>query len=49
KRGSAWEVKLKYLNELHPTHSDYPLYPERQIVKQNELSLYQNNDLIDKL
>ncbi|PKK63417.1 hypothetical protein RhiirC2_788928 [Rhizophagus irregularis] len=49
KRGSAWEVKLRYLENLHPAHSDYLLCPERRIVKQNELSPYQNNDLIDKL
>ncbi|GBB97653.1 hypothetical protein RclHR1_30280001 [Rhizophagus clarus] len=49
KRGSAWEVKLRYLENLHPAHSDYPLCPERQVVKRNELSPYQNNDLIDKL
>ncbi|PKC04933.1 hypothetical protein RhiirA5_379026 [Rhizophagus irregularis] len=48
-KGSAWEAKLRYLENLHPAHSDYLLCPERRIVKQNELSPYQNNDLIDKL
>ncbi|CAG8752516.1 4992_t:CDS:1, partial [Funneliformis mosseae] len=48
KRGSAWEVKLKYPNHLHPTHTDYPLCPECRIVKRNELSTHQK-DLIDKL
>ncbi|CAG8778830.1 17400_t:CDS:2, partial [Dentiscutata erythropus] len=49
KRGSAWEVKLRYPENIHPTHSDYPLCPERRVVKRSELSSYQNNDLIDKL
>ncbi|CAI2199772.1 17244_t:CDS:2 [Funneliformis geosporum] len=49
KRGSAWEVKLKYLDHLHPTHTEYPFCPEHRIVKRQELGLYQNNDLIDKL
>ena len=49
KRGSAWEVKLKYPDKLHPTHTEYPLCPERRIVKRQELGPHQNNDLIDKL
>jgi len=49
KRGSAWEVKLRYPENLHPSHSDYPLCPERRVVKRNEFSPHQNNDLIDKL
>jgi hypothetical protein len=49
KRGSAWEVKLKYPDELHPIHTEYPLCPERRIVKRQELGPHQNNDLIDKL
>ncbi|GBB98224.1 hypothetical protein RclHR1_31740002 [Rhizophagus clarus] len=49
KRGSAWEVKLKYLEHLHPIHTDYPLCPERQVVKRQELGPHQNNNLIDKL
>jgi hypothetical protein len=48
KRGSAWEVKLRYPEKLHPSHSDFPLCPERRIVKREELSPYQN-DLIEKL
>ncbi|CAG8708537.1 9373_t:CDS:1, partial [Funneliformis mosseae] len=48
KRDSTWEVKLKYLDHIHPTHTDYPLCPERRIVKCNELSTHQK-DLIDKL
>ncbi|CAB4388380.1 unnamed protein product [Rhizophagus irregularis] len=48
KLGSAWEVKLKYPDKFHPTHSDYPLCPERRIVKRTELSPHQNN-LIDEL
>ncbi|CAI2201575.1 17965_t:CDS:2, partial [Funneliformis geosporum] len=39
KRGSAWEVKLKYPDKLHPTHTEYPLCPERRIVKRQELDL----------
>ncbi|CAI2201289.1 3672_t:CDS:2, partial [Funneliformis geosporum] len=46
---SAWEVKLKYPDKLHPTHTKYPLCPERRIVKRQELGPHQNNDLIDKL
>ncbi|CAG8807955.1 23012_t:CDS:2, partial [Dentiscutata erythropus] len=30
KQGSAWEVKLRYPENLHPTYSDYPLCPECQ-------------------
>ncbi|CAI2187691.1 20313_t:CDS:2, partial [Funneliformis geosporum] len=36
-------------DKLHPTHTEYPLYPERQIVKYQKLGPYQNNNLIDKL
>ncbi|CAG8813270.1 35542_t:CDS:2, partial [Racocetra persica] len=49
KRDSAWEVKLRYSENLHPTHSNYLLCPEHRVVKRSKLSLYQNNDLIDKL
>ncbi|CAI2201735.1 7534_t:CDS:1, partial [Funneliformis geosporum] len=49
KRGSAWEVKLKYPDHLHRTHTEYPLCPERRIVKRQELGPHQNNDLIDIL
>ncbi|GBB93363.1 hypothetical protein RclHR1_21560006 [Rhizophagus clarus] len=48
KRGSAWEVKLRYLDKLHLSHSDFPLCPERRIVKREELNPYQNT-LIEKL
>ncbi|CAG8775622.1 398_t:CDS:2 [Dentiscutata erythropus] len=43
------DLKLKYLDYLHPTHTDYPLCPECRIVKRTELGPHQNNDLIDKL
>ncbi|CAG8692965.1 8660_t:CDS:2, partial [Funneliformis mosseae] len=46
---SAWEVKLKYLDELHLLYSNYPLCPECRIIKHTELSLHQNKDLINKL
>jgi len=49
KRGSAWEVKLKYPKKLHPTHTEFPLCPERRIVKREELSPVQNKEYIDKL
>ncbi|CAI2196794.1 9749_t:CDS:1, partial [Funneliformis geosporum] len=49
KRGSAWEVKLKYPDHLHRTHTEYPLCPERRIVKRQELGSHQNNNLIDIL
>ena len=49
KRGSAWEVKLSYPDKLHPLHTDFPLCPERRVVKREELSPYQNIDLIEKL
>ncbi|RGB33979.1 hypothetical protein C1646_761093 [Rhizophagus diaphanus] len=48
KRGSAWEVKLRYPEKLHPSHSDFPFSPERRIAKCDELSPYQNK-LIEKL
>ncbi|CAG8565533.1 2393_t:CDS:2 [Rhizophagus irregularis] len=48
KRGSAWEVKLRYPEKLHPSHSDFPFSPERRIAKCEELSRYQNK-LIEKL
>ncbi|CAB5199871.1 unnamed protein product [Rhizophagus irregularis] len=48
KRGSVWEVKLKYPKKLHPSHSDFPLCPERRIVTREELSLEQDN-MIEKL
>ena len=49
RRGSAWEVKLEYPDELHPLHTDFPLCPERQVVKRAKLSPHQNKDLIDEL
>ncbi|RGB38846.1 hypothetical protein C1646_755162 [Rhizophagus diaphanus] len=48
KRGSAWEVKLRYPKKLHPSHSDFPLCPERRIVTREELSPEQGN-MIKKL
>ncbi|CAG8478362.1 12106_t:CDS:10, partial [Racocetra fulgida] len=34
---NTWEVKLRYPENLHPSHSDYPLCPEHRVVKRNEL------------
>uniref|UniRef100_U9URW3 Uncharacterized protein n=1 Tax=Rhizophagus irregularis (strain DAOM 181602 / DAOM 197198 / MUCL 43194) TaxID=747089 RepID=U9URW3_RHIID len=48
KRGSAWEVKLKYPEKLHPSHSDFPLCPKRRIVTREELRPEQEN-MIKKL
>lgn len=28
KRGSVWEVKLRYPEKLHPSHTDFPLCPD---------------------
>ncbi|CAG8685912.1 15687_t:CDS:2, partial [Rhizophagus irregularis] len=44
----AWEVKLKYPEKLHPSHSDFPLCPKRRIVTREELRPEQEN-MIKKL
>ena len=36
--GYFLEVELKYPNELHELHSDYPLAPEKLVVSSDLLS-----------
>ena len=38
--GYILEVDLKYLNELHELHNDYPVAPEKRAVTNNILSNY---------
>ena len=38
--GYILEVDLKYLNELHELHDDYPLAPEKLIITNDILSNY---------
>ena len=39
-QGCFLEVDLKYPDELHELHSDYPLAPEKLIVSSDMLSKY---------
>ena len=41
--GYILKVDLKYLDELHELHSDYPLAPEKLEICQNMLSKYCRN------
>ena len=38
--GYVCEVSLEYPKELHDRHSDYPLAPEKKIIKDQDLSPY---------
>ena len=38
--GSLLEVDLKYPDELHKLHNDYPLSPEKRAVSSDMLSKY---------
>ena len=46
-KGCILEVDLEYPAELHESHNDYPLAPERLKVKKEWLSGYQVNPLED--
>ena len=46
-KGCILEVDLEYPAELHESHNDYPLAPERLKVKEEWLSRYQANLLED--
>ena len=46
-KGCILEVDLEYPAELHESHNDYPLAPERLKVKKEWLSRYQANLLED--
>ena len=46
-KGCILEVDLEYPAELHESHNDYPLAPERLKVKKEWLSGYQTNLLED--
>ena len=48
KYGYILEVDFEYPHELHNSHSDYPLAPERLIINNNMLSNY-SKDLKKKL
>ena len=38
--GFILEVDLHYPDELHDKHNDYPLAPERKLIRESELGLY---------
>ena len=38
--GSIWKVDIEYPEELHDSHNDYPLAPEKMMVKNKFLSDY---------
>ena len=40
KKGLILEVDLEYPRELHDTHNDYPVAPEKVKVSRNMLSKY---------
>ena len=45
--GSLLEVDLKYPDELHELHNDYPLAPEKLAVSSDMLSKYCKKLLIN--
>ena len=42
-KGLLLEVHLEYPEELHDLHNDYPLAPEKTLVKEENLSGYSTN------
>ena len=40
-KGCVLEVDLEYLKELHKSHNDYPLTPDKIEIKREMLSNYQ--------
>ena len=40
KKGWILEVDLKYPEELHEAHNDYPLAPEKKVIRNDQMSEY---------
>ena len=47
KKGWIVEVDLKYPEELHYAHNDYPLAPEKKVIRNEKMSEYQQRLMAD--
>jgi len=47
KKGWILEVDLEYPEELHETHNDYPLVPEKKATDLREMSEYQRRLMVE--
>ena len=47
KKGCILEVDLEYSAYLHDAHNDYPLAPEKKVIKPEHMSEYQRRLMAD--